>query len=92
MRLIAVALAVCVSASSAAALTVTDAKVDKGAVQVKGKDAAPSAPITWEGKPVATASKSGAFRFTTSEVPADCVGDARRNGRDRQSDRAVPPR
>ncbi len=75
MRLVVVTLVLCVSGSSAAALTVTDAKVDKGAVLVKGKDAAPSSALTWDGKVVATATKSGAFRFTTADVPTDCVGD-----------------
>ncbi len=62
-------------ASPAAALTITSAKVDHGAVQVKGKDAVPSASITWEGVVVATASKSGAFRFATAALPSDCTGD-----------------
>jgi hypothetical protein len=75
MRLAAVVLAICAFARPAAALTVTAAAVEKGAVQVKGKGAAPSASITWDGKAVATASKSGAFRFATTEVPSDCVGE-----------------
>lgn len=56
-------------------LTPTSAKVTKGVVQVKGKDAAPLALITWEGVPVGQASRSGSFRFETSTLPSDCVGD-----------------
>lgn len=73
-RLLA-ALLVVATAAPVSALTITNAKIDKGAVQVKGKDAVPSAPITWDGKVVGAASKAGAFRFATTEVPTDCVGD-----------------
>lgn len=56
------------------ALIVTDAKVNKGAVEVKGKGAAPFAVITWDDAPAATATKSGAFKFATTLFPADCTG------------------
>jgi len=57
------------------ALTISVAKIEKGAVQVKGSKAASLALITWEGTPVAQASKSGAFRFATPLLPQDCVGE-----------------
>jgi hypothetical protein len=60
---------------AAHALTIAGAKINKGAVQVKGAKAAPFAVITWEGQNVGQASKSGAFRFTTSILPSDCVGE-----------------
>lgn len=59
----------------AQAITISIAKIDKGAVQVKGKSAASLALLTWEGQPVAQATKSGAFRFATSMLPTDCVGE-----------------
>ena len=58
----------------ARAITISVAKIDKGAVQVKGKQAQPLALLTWEGQPVAQASKSGTFRFETTTLPNDCVG------------------
>ena len=57
------------------AITITVAKIDKGAVQVKGKGAASLALLQWEGQPVAQATKSGAFRFATPLLPQDCIGD-----------------
>ncbi len=74
MRFVLAALCL-VSASPAFALTVVDAKIHAAIIQVKGKGAAPSAPITWEGNVVATSSKSGTFLFTTTDVPTDCVGE-----------------
>lgn len=70
-----VALAVTLSAGAAHAITITSAKVDKGAVQVKGKGAASLALLSWEGQSVAQASKSGAFRFASPVLPQDCVGE-----------------
>ena len=61
-------------ASPAFALTVSTAKIANGSVEVKGSKAAPLAAITWEGAPVAIASKSGSFRFETTVLPPDCVG------------------
>ncbi len=56
------------------ALTVSTAKVADGAVQIKGGKAGPLATVTWEGAPVAMASKSGSFKFSTTVLPAGCVG------------------
>ena len=68
--------AVMVSATSPAhALTISIAKIDKGAVQVKGKGATSLALLQWEGQPIAQATKSGSFRFATSLLPQDCIGD-----------------
>jgi len=61
-------------ASPASALTVTRAQIDKGTLLVAGKNAAPFSTITWEGRGVAQATKSGKFTFTTTVVPADCAG------------------
>lgn len=63
------------TASSAHAITISVAKIDRGAVQVKGKGASSLALLQWEGQPVAQATKSGSFRFATSVLPQDCVGD-----------------
>lgn len=62
-------------ATPALAITISVAKVDKGAVQVKGRQATPLALLTWEGQPVAQATKNGTFRFATAVLPQDCVGD-----------------
>ena len=53
-----------------AALKVTKAELKKGSVSVAGSGAGSSSTITWEGDPVAVASKSGAFKFTTTVIPA----------------------
>lgn len=60
---------------TASALTITGAKIDKGAVQVKGKGAVPLALLTWDGQSVAQASARGTFRFATLILPQDCVGE-----------------
>jgi hypothetical protein len=60
--------------SPATAITISSAKISGGVVLVKGSKAAPLALITWEGAPVAQASKSGSFRFETAILPAMCVG------------------
>ncbi len=70
-----VALAAALIAGAAHAITVTGAKIDKGAVQVKGKGATPNATISWEGQAVGQASRSGGFKFSTSILPSDCVGE-----------------
>lgn len=62
-------------AGTAHAITVTGAKIDKGAVQVKGKGAAPNATITWEGQGVGQASRGGGFKFSTTILPSDCIGE-----------------
>jgi hypothetical protein len=60
---------------TAEAITISVAKIDKGAVQVKGSKAAPLAPITWEGAPITATTNRGAFRFATTILPPDCVGE-----------------
>jgi hypothetical protein len=60
--------------SSAEAIRIQQAEIDAGAVVVAGNQTARSAPITWEGVQVTTSNNSGVFRFTTSILPADCVG------------------
>ena len=61
-------------AHPARALDVKKATLSHGEVKVSGGDAAGSATITWEGNPVASASKAGNFHFQSGAVPADCVG------------------
>ncbi len=73
MRFLIALLFLCL-ALPAHALTVSSAKIDKAAVLVKGKGAAPFATIAWEGQTVGQASKSGAFKFAATVVPSDCVG------------------
>jgi len=72
---LAVGILILTIASPAGALTVSTAKVANGSVQVKGAKAAPLAAITWQGSPVAVATKSGSFHFETAILPADCVGE-----------------
>ena len=50
------------------------ASLGGGGVTVSGSQAEKSAQISWEGLVVATANKGGSFAFTTSVVPADCIG------------------
>lgn len=45
-----------------------------GMVNVSGTQAEKAAPITWEGIVVTSANKGGSFAFTTTTIPADCVG------------------
>ena len=60
-------------ATPAPALTITQATIAKGAVQVAGKGAASLAALTWQGAPVGVASKGGGFKFATAVVPDDCT-------------------
>ena len=68
------------SALPAHALTISTAKIAKGAVQVKGRDAGPLALLTWDGQPMAQANKAGGFRFATVILPQDCIGDLSEGG------------
>jgi hypothetical protein len=56
------------------ALRAVSAEMISGQVQVKGVQADRNADVTWEGGIVARANQGGTFRFTTTEVPPDCVG------------------
>ena len=57
------------------AITINGAKIARGVIQVRGKQAsATDATITWEGEPVAQATSTGKFRFDTTVLPEDCVG------------------
>ena len=60
---------------SAWAIHVADAKLHNGQVFVTGNQAQPSAPISWEGVAIGiTSNAGGAFHFSTSNLPPDCVG------------------
>lgn len=61
-------------AGAAHAITITSATLFEGTVTVEGNKAAKLATISWEGTPVTTSTKGGAFTFTTAVVPPDCVG------------------
>lgn len=50
------------------------ASLSGGVVDVSGRSAVKSAPIAWEGVLMTTATKNGGFSFTTTLVPADCIG------------------
>lgn len=56
------------------ALRAVRAQMISDQVQVKGVQAVKEADVTWEGVIVARANRGGTFRFTTAEVPPDCVG------------------
>lgn len=75
VHLFALSLVLVSLSGTADAITIRTAKVEKGAVQVKGAGAVPFGTITWEGRPVTEASKRGKFAFETSLLPSDCVGD-----------------
>lgn len=75
-RLAATAIAIAAYLPSGAlAITISVAKIDKGAVQVRGSKAQPLALLTWEGQTVAQALNSGRFRFATGVLPEDCIGE-----------------
>ena len=62
------------AAAPAHALVVKNATLSGGILSVSGGQASRSAPITWEGTEVITANRGGGFAFTTTNVPADCIG------------------
>jgi hypothetical protein len=64
-----VMLAAVPASAAVGGLKITKAKLDKGAISVSGSGAVGLSPITWEGEEVTTASKSGAFKFTTGVLP-----------------------
>lgn len=73
--LLALSILLAGSAGAADAITISVAKINKGAVQVTGTGAPRGATITWEGQPVTQATgTAGRFRFATTVLPADCVG------------------
>ena len=74
-RLLAALLVVAAWTTPAGALMVTSAKIAAGAIQVKGKRAAPNAQLTWDGQQVGTANGRGSFSFSTTALPSDCVGE-----------------
>jgi hypothetical protein len=60
--------------SPAHALRVIVATIFMGEVQVIGIQAKRSADISWEGGVVTHANRGGAFLFSTTDLPTDCVG------------------
>lgn len=69
-----VAALLALSVVDAHAIVVKDAQVSGGVVKVSGSQAVPFAPIVWEGVEVATANRRGAFSFSSTVLPMDCVG------------------
>ena len=59
----------------AEALEVRSAKIRKAKIEVKGREAAPLAPITWEGTPVGESDARGKFKFQTTILPAPDAWD-----------------
>lgn len=60
--------------SPARALLATSAQIKNAAIEVRGKEAAPLATLTWEGQTVGQADAKGKFKFLTTIRPEDCVG------------------
>src|SRR5262249_22523018 len=60
--------------ASAAALTAS-ATLQSTVVQVQGSGASPGHAVYWEGMWGANASATGAFAFSSGNVPDDCIGD-----------------
>src|SRR5215831_17564797 len=60
--------------SLAEAIHIQEAEIGGGVVIVAGNQAARKATITWEGVKVTMSNNGGVFKFTTSILPADCVG------------------
>jgi hypothetical protein len=63
------------AASPAHALQVVVATIFAGEVRVIGIQAKKSANISWEGNVVTTSNKGGVFKFGTTDLPLDCVGE-----------------
>jgi uncharacterized protein DUF1566 len=61
-------------AGQAQALTVALATLSGGTVTVSGNGAAGASNIKWQGHAVTVATSRGRFDFTTTAVPADCIG------------------
>jgi len=61
-------------ASPAHAIKVLVATIALGKVQVIGLEAKKSASIKWEDNAVTQSNKLGAFKFSTTNLPQDCVG------------------
>ena len=59
---------------AAAQIVIKDARLSGGVISVSGTNAIQFAPISWEGAAVTTSDRRGRFAFTTTVVPADCVG------------------
>ena len=59
----------------AEAIDITKAEIKGGAVEVKGNHAGKSTNITWEGTVVTQSNNGGAFKFATTDLPLDCVGE-----------------
>ena len=55
----------------ALAIDVTRARVNKGKVEVKIKNAE----VKWEGQPVGTTNNNGKLTFDTTDLPSHCVGE-----------------
>jgi len=56
------------------ALEVGLARIQDGEVRVMGKGAAKDASISWQGAAVTTSTGGGSFNFSSSNIPATCVG------------------
>src|SRR5574341_1231533 len=61
--------------SPAHAIRIGLAAIALGEVQVIGDQAASNADITWEGNIVTQSNRRGAFQFSTTDQPSDCVGE-----------------
>src|SRR5262245_64060055 len=73
--------ALLVLSAPASALTVTSATQVDGVVRVSGSQAAKAgALIRWEGAGVTWASSGGFFVFSSTNIPADCIGSVRDGG------------
>ncbi len=69
-----VVLAISIS-SAQAAINITEATIQNGSVFISGNQAPRATAIWWEGKAIpSTSNNRGAFRFDTTDLPADCVG------------------
>jgi len=60
--------------SRAEAINIKEAEINNGAVVVQGNQAARNAAIKWEGVQVTSSNHGGVFKFSTSILPAACVG------------------
>src|SRR5262249_43617125 len=73
--------ALLVLSAPASALTVTSATQVDGGVRGSGSQAAKAgAPIRWEGGGVTYASAGGFFVFSSTNIPADCIGSVSDGG------------
>jgi hypothetical protein len=64
-----------------AVIQIDKATIKNGQVVVEGDHAAKRANISWEGNVVTKSDRDGEFKFSTTNLPIDCVGELKDGAR-----------